>query len=148
MVQKFKCYRQPHKYPPATWRCQNPHCLCFLSPKANHYAAYITVLSVCLRQLPDCHDICCHTFEGHRNTVRFISLPLVTTIWRTREFLKQQQHEPHILDGNQLMFMGFRILCIVYGNVCLRYRVREKVLFNCRKKNLCQSERLSERIYC
>jgi len=45
MVQKFKSYRQTHNDKRVIWRCWNPHCLCFLSQKANHYAAYITVLS-------------------------------------------------------------------------------------------------------
>jgi len=58
-------------------------------PEANHYAAYITVLSVCVCQLQDCHDIWCHTFEGYQNTILFSSIRLVTTTWRTREFVKQ-----------------------------------------------------------
>ena len=42
--------------------------------------------------------------------------------------------------------MGLKILRIVYGDLCLGYRVREKLLFNCRKEDLCYSGSVSESV--
>jgi len=45
------------------------------------------------------------------------------------------------------MVMGLEILRVVYSDVCLRYREREKLLFNNRKENLCYSGSVSESVY-
>jgi len=43
--------------------------------------------------------------------------------------------------------MGLEILRVMYGDVCLRFRVREKLLFNCRKEYLCYSGSVIESVY-
>jgi len=43
--------------------------------------------------------------------------------------------------------MGLEILRIVYGDMCLGYSVREKLLFNCRKDDLCYSGSISDSVY-
>jgi len=45
------------------------------------------------------------------------------------------------------MDMGLEILHSVNGDVCLRYRMREKLLFNCQKEDLCYSGSVSESVY-
>jgi len=102
--------------------------------KDNHYSPYITVLPVFVHSL--------HMLKPADRVSRYVklihlkvtktpsgSVPLsVITIWRTRWFDKQQSTSLF-----KVLFMGTGILCIVFGDVCLRYRVREKVLFNCRR---------------
>ena len=84
------------------------HCVCVPFQKANHYAAYATVIypySVCVcvcvcvcmcvfmcpitSSVEPAVTIRCHTFEGHQNTVGVSSLPSVETKRRTSEFVKQ-----------------------------------------------------------
>jgi hypothetical protein len=116
MVQKFNCYRQTNKdtqqhgdvkiciYFPES---QSLHCLCYRTVCVFPPAAWLTRYMTSYFWKPP-------------NTARFSSLPLITTTWRTREFVKQKQHKPHLLEVNQLMFMGLGISCIVYCDVCLR----------------------------
>ena len=74
MVQKFKCYRQTDTQVTTSNMAMLKSILfTFISQKANHYASYITVLSVCVPQLPDCHDIWRHILKATKTL--YVSVP-------------------------------------------------------------------------
>ena len=105
VVNKFKFYRQTDIHTNTMVMLKVCSLECFAFQKAKQYTTYMTVVFICLfcvhllhllKHRMECHDVWRHKFEDHQTTVGFSSLPLVTMTWRTREFVEQQQHKPHL----------------------------------------------------